>query len=198
MKNAPKFKYQAGAAAAEEVRGDRPAKQHQENPLPAPSSLLRPMYTGLLMATARRDSHTAIETALRRGDPGRNLRKQWTAGGSEHDTEAHLAGWGHPLRSLKDLRKCHMTREQHRPKALENKTRLSAVCHSRHLLCQYLVRGWGRASNSLFLGDARHAAALASCFPRYQGGKGHLLQFPASQHNAERCCTRRTKEGCCS
>lgn len=76
MKNAPKFKYQAGAAAAEEVRGDRPAKQHQKNPLPAPSSLLRPMCTGLLMATARRDSHTAIETALRRGDPGRNLRKQ--------------------------------------------------------------------------------------------------------------------------
>lgn len=55
MKNAPKFNYQTGAAAAKEVRGDRPAKQHQETPLHTPSSLLRPISKGLLMATARRD-----------------------------------------------------------------------------------------------------------------------------------------------
>lgn len=55
MKNAPKFKYQTGAATAKEVRGGRPAKQHQETPLPTPSSLLRPISKGLLMATARRD-----------------------------------------------------------------------------------------------------------------------------------------------
>lgn len=55
MKNAPKFKHQTGAAAVEKARGNRPAKQHQETPLPTPSSLLQPISKGLLMAAARRD-----------------------------------------------------------------------------------------------------------------------------------------------